>query len=117
MTTKRQKEPKADSDIQESIKFPVILGWNTIDDVAAYVWCSPNRELLSGDLVIALNRGDLQLVMSRFNSGKYGVYSVTPGYTSWFPSGSPEFVKAVIIPDIEKFGINKSIIKSLIDNL
>lgn len=112
---KRRKEEKEALVIPETKE--LIIGWNNAQEVADSVCSLSHRTLLYGNLLFAYKCSDIQVVISRYPDGYFGVSTACPGYTALIPHTTRDYIDVVVIPDLEKCKTNKEFIEYLKNNL
>ena len=124
--TKKNKE-------QEPIKY--IFGWNNPEEVAQDIWKTSADNLLKGDLIFAFqDKGkdknlEQVIVVHNFdidpttNTKIYTNYGLTMKTSTWsciIPHVTIDYLKTVLLKDIESYKINKVIIDNfslILENL
>lgn len=103
--------------VTQEINLPIIIGWRDCNQVAETVWSCMHDSLLRGNLMIAYKDGNMQIIVSKYPDGYYGVSYITQGYTSMIPYISSNYIMSEIIPELEKCKLDKLIIETLKNNL
>lgn len=100
-----------------------VWGWENAMSVANDLWASVHSSLLSGDLVFAYKetKGNSEfsqiIIVQNKNlnpmTGEldFGVGMVTTGYTSLLPHVPYEYLEDIILEDLKKYKVDKSILE------
>ena len=113
---KKQNEVAEVSAIPEKTK-ELIIGWNNSNEVAESINSLSHRILLYGNLLFAFKNSELQVVISRYSDGYFGISQACPGYTALVPHITKDYIETCVIPDLEKIKINKDYLEFLKRNL
>lgn len=120
----RSKDNTIMSEIDyETLNRSRVWGWENAMSVANDLWASIHNSLLSGDLVFAYketkgNSEFSQIVIVQNKNlnpmtGEYdfGVGIVTTGYTSLLPHVPYAYLEDIILEDLKKYKVDKSILE------
>lgn len=97
-----------------------IYGWESENEVAVEIYCSPFRDLLEGRLVFAYKNfsktGTVKLMIVTKVQGGYRI-GFTPFEGSWncyYPCASSGYLREVLLSDLQKNKTEKHIIEDFI---
>lgn len=104
----------------DSRKRSNIYGWESENEVACEIYCSPFRSLLEGKLVFAYknlsNSGTIKLmVITKTLKGyRFCLIPYSGGWTCYYPESSSEYIREVLLSDLQKNKTEKYIIEDFI---